>query len=641
MKGVREFSAVFGVGAVVCVLVALYFGKDINWDQLNYHVYSGFSAFNDRFSRDFFAASFQGYLNPYAHYPFYWMVMHGVAPWLIVSVLAVFHSINLGLVYFIARELVPDEGKWLAVFAAILAFLNPIFLQELGSTFSDITVAWLVLLAWWLLLSGWRKGLGVLCAGGLLGIAFGLKMSNGLFALVSVVLLGRGATGFSSWVTSLLLFAMGGVIGWLLADGYWAWRLYTELGNPLFPMFNGVFHSNAMTVEPFKDTRFIPGSWLELAQRPFRMILPLRLIHTEPAAPDTRYACLIVLAVAYLILLRLRSDATGKTLRALLMSGVGLVLWLLLSGNSRYFMPMAALVGALVIALACQVFRGRPRLVGYLLVLLMGLQGAAIYWGGQLRWAPHPWGRQWFDITVPEPLRVQANLYLSTDVQSASFLLPFLGQDAALMNLSGQYVLAPDLPGGQQAKALIARYEGRLRTLSAQGITIRGGDQGVLDRNKAALRFGLVPDLSDCRYIFAEGLSMSDVRLSSESEAPPGQYFESCALKRASIDEVNALREQDRLASTVFDAVEAACPGVFQPKGLANSWRGGTPGRSYANTGMQMYITAQDEVKYMNVVMGGDSISAGMASTWRNGNGVVDCNKLHASPFGGMFKELR
>src|SRR5882672_8740254 len=64
-----------------CVALALacncVLGKDMAWDTLNYHLYSGFSALNDRFGQDYFAAGPLAYLNPYAYAPFYAMVRAG------------------------------------------------------------------------------------------------------------------------------------------------------------------------------------------------------------------------------------------------------------------------------------------------------------------------------------------------------------------------------------------------------------------------------------------------------------------------------------------------------------------------------------------------------------------------------------
>jgi hypothetical protein len=83
---------------------ALFLGKDFNWDSLSYHLYAGYSAVEGRLGADYFAASSQGYMNPYAHVPFYLMVKQGWAPQIMVAGLAAFHVLNLLIVYEMARD---------------------------------------------------------------------------------------------------------------------------------------------------------------------------------------------------------------------------------------------------------------------------------------------------------------------------------------------------------------------------------------------------------------------------------------------------------------------------------------------------------------------------------------------------------
>src|SRR3979411_2355478 len=71
-------------GYIACTVLALItnylLGKDMAWDTLNYHLYAGFSAINDRFGQDYFAAGAQSYFNPYAYVPFYALVRGGLSP---------------------------------------------------------------------------------------------------------------------------------------------------------------------------------------------------------------------------------------------------------------------------------------------------------------------------------------------------------------------------------------------------------------------------------------------------------------------------------------------------------------------------------------------------------------------------------
>src|SRR5258708_6795441 len=89
-----------------CVALALacnyVLGKDMAWDTLNYQFYLGFSALNDRFGQDYFAAGALSYLNPYAYIPFYAMVAVGLPALVICSVFAAVHYILFWLSFELA-----------------------------------------------------------------------------------------------------------------------------------------------------------------------------------------------------------------------------------------------------------------------------------------------------------------------------------------------------------------------------------------------------------------------------------------------------------------------------------------------------------------------------------------------------------
>src|ERR1700736_4067816 len=136
-----------------CVALALacsyVLGKDMAWDTLNYQLYLGFSALNDRFGQDYFAAGMLAYLNPYAYVPFYAMVLAGLPALLICSVFAAVHGIILWLTFELGVAVCPSQdGRTRAsagICAVVLAFMNPILMQQMGSCFADITTAELAL----------------------------------------------------------------------------------------------------------------------------------------------------------------------------------------------------------------------------------------------------------------------------------------------------------------------------------------------------------------------------------------------------------------------------------------------------------------------------------------------------------------
>src|SRR5882762_2047227 len=86
---------VYAAFTVLAVALNYVLGKEMAWDTLHYHFYAGFSALNDRFEQDYFAAGIQSYFNPYAYVPFYVLVRLGLPGIAVGSVLAMAHSVVL------------------------------------------------------------------------------------------------------------------------------------------------------------------------------------------------------------------------------------------------------------------------------------------------------------------------------------------------------------------------------------------------------------------------------------------------------------------------------------------------------------------------------------------------------------------
>ncbi len=185
---------VYAACTVLAIALNFVFGKETAWDLLHYHLYAGFSALNDRFDLDYFAAGVQSYFNPYAYVPFYALVKLGLPALAVGTVLAMIHSVVLWLTYELACRVSPSEDRkgrfFFGVCATVLAFMNPVLLQQIGSSFSDITTTGLVLGGWLLLVQAVlrpRMKL-VIFAATLLGFATALKPTNGLYAVTAFLL---------------------------------------------------------------------------------------------------------------------------------------------------------------------------------------------------------------------------------------------------------------------------------------------------------------------------------------------------------------------------------------------------------------------------------------------------------------------
>src|SRR5262245_54455218 len=387
LGGVTSYRAgVYLVCTGLALAINYVLGKEMAWDTLNYHLYAGFSAVNDRFSQDYFAAGPQSYANPYAYLPFYLLVRLGLPALAIGSLLAVVHSITLWLTFELAltvfRPEDPPARIGLSICAVALAATNPVLLQQIGSSFADITTAGLVLGGWVLLAVSIRApGIGrVIGAGLLLGAATALKPTNAVHAIAASVLVLMLARPVLARVRCCAIYATTLGLGFTLLAAPWAWRLEKRFGNPFFPFLNTIFRSPEFTTEPLRHLRFIPSSLGDALWRPFAMLDPFYMVHEELIAPDARYAVLCLLLGAGAVhWLWKRNPGTPpgiaghSRIDARVLTALGFafaidwVVWLAGSGNSRYFIPMACVCSVLVIGLLVQLLPSAPKARAYIL----------------------------------------------------------------------------------------------------------------------------------------------------------------------------------------------------------------------------------------------------------------------------------
>ena len=115
---------------VLALVINYVLGKDMAWGTLNYHLYAGFSAVNDRFAQDYFAAGPLAYVNPYAYVPFYALVASGL------SALQIGQSVILWLTFELALAVCPSGSSLqrvsIAICAVALAAVNPVLLVVAG-----------------------------------------------------------------------------------------------------------------------------------------------------------------------------------------------------------------------------------------------------------------------------------------------------------------------------------------------------------------------------------------------------------------------------------------------------------------------------------------------------------------------------
>ncbi len=652
--------------SALVLLTSYELGKDMAWDTLDYHFYAGFSALHDRFGQDYFPAGPQSYLNPYVYVPSYLLMTSGLTALHVALILAAVQSVILWLVYelalAVAPPIKPQARLALGVCAAALAYANPVLINEFGSSFADLPTAELVIAGWLLLVTAIRIPGAVRIAGAalLLGCAGALKLTNALHAVSAGVLVLFIPGGWRSRLRHAALFCVAGAVGFALVAASWAVRLEQHFGNPFFPLLNGIFHSSDFTTARIIDYRYIPISLGAALWRPFAMLAAAAMVHVEWAAPDLRYA-LLLLAMASALLVwawrrkhgttalpgELARDSAARGRMALgLAFLVDWSLWLSASGNSRYFIPMGCVAAVLAIVLVFQLCAERPKLRNYLLFTIFGMQFLQLHMGAEYPsrtgWRDEPW----FQVSVPRSLATEPDLYLTIGIQTNSFIAPFLAAGSGLINLDGDYILGAGGASGRRIESLIRRYSPHLRILERdvrRGVSHDDGFPDAVSVNDALDPFGLQVDASRCAKISVRGITSPVMTIYSgsvpakvsPSDADLGHFVSCGVVPKTTRDP--AVIAGEGAANVVLDRFEDACPALFQPRRqvtflLGSRAQGYIWAREYVNTDMAAWVT-RGWVHFQRLTDGGKEGYAGQESAWEKAPLHVICGRGAAGYF--------
>lgn len=599
-------------------------GKDINWDLLNYHYYLPFELLAGRLEQDFFAASAQSYLNPVGYLPFYLMVSSGWHSVIASIVLALAHSVSIGLLYLLAwrlfAHLPPRERVLLCCLAALLGAATPVFWATVGGSFLDPLLVAPMLGGLLLLLDpGPRPAGRAALAGALFGAAAALKYSNAIYAFAALPL-AIAVPGLSgrARLRSALAYAAGGMTALAVLAGPWLALMLQEFGNPVFPLMNGWFQSAHAPAANLVGERFTAKDFADAVTLPFRMMLLDRSLYAEIFAPDIRVAALLAGAIAVPVLgarRRMASVLRGPDWRVFAFCAVASVLWVASSANARYGMVLLLLAGVCLARITERVLPAGAARVA--LALMLGVQVAMSIVASPSRWfIAAPWSRHWLPYEAPERARREPALYLTVEVLPMAAVAPFVHPASSFVNFRGQHSLPADSP---RLAELLERHRGHVRTLG-RGLALVNGvpPQDQLEAYDATLlRIGYRVDPRDCFTIpwrpqDEDPLSMAANWLAGTLPPHEPLSVASCALRTAARDPADVARE--RRASALFDRMERTCPQLFRGQTAVTEPLGGGWSRYYP--GLDARLEAYAERAILNRHRAGNFVDLGLLADW-------------------------
>lgn len=422
-------------------------GLDASWDWQNYHEYNVWAVINGRYATDVLPAGFQNYFNPVAYFPVYYLRHFVPAPYGALIIGAV-HGLNLVLIYFMTRVLLREAATASAIAAAILiAASGPMTLVETGTSFADILTALPVIAGFALLVSAeeqhWPR---YILAGLLIGAAVGLKLTNVVFALGAAACLLVSARP----LLAIPCLAIGGAMGTAATGGAWSVMLWQETGNPIFPLFNGIFTSKELQPLNLLDLQFVPHGLLDALAYPFYWLVSGTRTAEHPFR-DARFATVTVLLLVTLAtwLIRQRPILARRDFQFLVLFLTSYFAWLGLFAIQRYAVALELLCGPLIVLLVWRLAtlgseRDVPESMPKRTGLLMLLMAATIaLWCQPGDWWHRPWSEP-YQPRISESLHRPATYFMLD--KPVAYIAPQLPPESRFYQIAD--IALPILPNG-------------------------------------------------------------------------------------------------------------------------------------------------------------------------------------------------
>ena len=277
------------------------------FDFANYHYYNPWAFLNGRIGYDIAPASFLTFLNPLLDLPRYFTIIY------FNQHINLFYAINglwFGLLLFVFYQILTilyssqntQDSLWIVMTIAIAA-TGWMTWYQVGSSTNEICLSFINFCGLFLLLKSLQskneqKLSSFILAGLILGAGLGLKVTNITICIAAGASLIIGYKWLSQPMKFIFLFAVAGLSGFLLTNGWWMYKLYTLYDNPFFPFLNNIFNSEYFQSTTISTNDFVP-SWKQLAVCPYLAIDGV-ICNSEGLTRDYRLQIFYTIAIGWL-----------------------------------------------------------------------------------------------------------------------------------------------------------------------------------------------------------------------------------------------------------------------------------------------------------------------------------------------------
>lgn len=525
-------------------IVSLIKGQDGNWDLLNYHLYNPWAWLNDRLTLDLAPAGLQTFFNPLIDLPYFLMIQWLPGP-LVGFLMGLLHGLVAIPLFIVCRTCLDDEAEadrkafWLTA-AGLLGIAT---LAGLGNTMGDHFTALPVMAAVAIVLKlralDERRFLpGLLAAGGLLGLAVGLKLTNAIYV---VGVCGAMLLAFPVRVTARLcatsLVGLASVGVFLVLAGSWHWHLWQEFGNPLFPQFNAWFQSPLAPETMVADRRWQPQGWLET------LLWPL-IISIDPARAGDKPLPQVVFAILFILCLtwpvarllgrymgRHASAASWQQVFLITFIIITFVIWMPLFGVYRYLVPLELIAPLAIWVLVPRIWPspGASRL-RFWLILVAVIYALANF----TTWGTRPWAWQTVQVETPALQSPSDTAFIVPAGEPMSWMIPWLPEESTYVALGR---MPETVSYAQRARNILSAHDSIKLIVYTHW---RMGRRRVEDLNRRLDKWQVSRGDALCGVLeYAAGFTSSIDIADADDDAPASCRFDYVKFTQADLARMN------------------------------------------------------------------------------------------------------
>lgn len=347
-----------------CVLL----GHNAWWDVLNYHLSNPWMLLNGTWGSPLMPAGAQSFLNPLPDLYYYFLfTSFSDHPGVVAFGMGLPTGLLAWQIYMITLTLWQGENKQIwAALVALLALTAAGTLAQIGVNTNEILLANGIIASFWgmcyFVSAPYCRRKYIYGAAFICGVVTGMKLTLAPFCMALL------AGYLLQWkqvkhpFKGLCLFAVCGIGGFLLTNGYFMWKLYVYYGNPFFPYYNDIFKSSYFAPIYLTDTRKLPKTWVELIFYPFFWAFKPGAYSSESAIRDPRLALggIAALFLSFRLWRKQFVPMDSNLLKTILVyATVGYWLWLVKFSVLRYAVVLEFLAGLLILLFIASCCRKR------------------------------------------------------------------------------------------------------------------------------------------------------------------------------------------------------------------------------------------------------------------------------------------